>query len=225
MKKVFLIFLSFFLCISIHAQKGNLTPTRSEGLKEGTNNIHGGARLGFTASEITKDGFPFEGYRKFGAFAGWFVNFSVSKNGKWLIQPEINFVMKGCKHVPRTDENGILYGDKYRLQLMYGEIPIILKWRIFKGFELEAGSAFGILFKNTDAEEVNDEKNYGAPPFFRFEAAGILGLGYLFFNHLGINLRYEFSLLPVRKPRYSDWTYLLGGQHNRTFCFSVYYQF
>ena len=226
MKKGILLLLSFVFLISIYAQEGKLlSPPQSEGLKEGKNNFKGGLRLGFTASQITQDGFAFQGFKKIGAFAGAFVNVPVSRNGRWLIQPELNFIMKGCKHTPKTDENGNMLGDMYRLQLMYGEMPILVKWKIIKGLELELGPAFGILFKNTNIEEVNGYLNVGAPPFFRFDFSAVFGLNYLFYNHFGVSLRYENSLLPVRKPRAAHWIYLTSGQLNETFCFSVYYQF
>ena len=225
MKKEILILLFFVCFIALYAQEGRFTPTQPASLKEGKSNFSGGVRIGFTGSQITKDGFPFEGYNKFGAFTGVFVNFPVSKNGRWLIQPELNYIMKGCKHTPKTDENGNMYGPLYVLQLMYGEIPVLAKWRVVRGLELELGPAFGILFKNTDVEKVDGYTNVGAPPFFRFEFAGIIGIGYLFYNHLGVSLRYENSLLPVRKPRAIHWLYLDSGQHNQSFCFSVYYQF
>jgi len=225
MKKRILVFLTFIFFISGYAQEGKLKPTQSQGVQAGKSNFHGGIRAGFTGSLITGDGFPFQGFNKFGAYAGVFVNFPVSKNGKWLIQPELNFVMKGCKHSPKNDKDGNQQGNSYKLQLMYGEIPLIVKWRFFKGFELELGPSFGILFKNKNVEEVDGYTNVGAPPFSRFEFAGIVGVGYLFFNHLGVNLRYEASFLPVRKPKGADRYFLSRGQHNQSFCFSVYYQF
>jgi len=228
MKRGIFVLFSFILFISLWAQESNLAPTYSEGAKKGQGNFHAGIRLGFTGSIITGDGFPFQGYNKFGGYAGVFANFPVSKNGKWLIQPELNFIMKGCKHVPKTDESGIPVGsfkEHYVLQLMYLQLPVLAKWRFYRGFELEFGPAFGVLLQTTDVEKVDRFINVGAPPFARFEFSGIIGLGYLFFNHLGVNIRYESSLLPVRKPRAADWMYLLNGQHNQTFAFSVYYQF
>jgi hypothetical protein len=228
MKKIISFVLAFIFLVSLCAQEDRFIPTQPEGLKKGENNFHGGVRGGFTGSQITGDGFPFQGYNKFGGYVGAFVNYPVSRSGKWLVQPELNFIMKGCKHTPKYDENGNMIGpirDQYVLQLMYGQIPVLVKWRFFKGFELEAGPAFGILFKNTDVEKVNGYINVGAPPFARFEFSGILGLGYLFYNHIGVSLRYEASFLPVRKRTQHDYFYLLAGQHNQTFCFSVYYQF
>jgi hypothetical protein len=228
MKKGILILLSFIFFISIYAQKEQLTPAQSEGLKEGKSNFCAGIRIGFSCSQITSDGLPFQGYNKFGAFAGPFVNFPITKNGKWFIQPELNFIMKGCKHVPKFDEYGNIVGSvihKYVLQLMYGEIPLLVKWKIIKGFELELGPAFGVLFKNTDVEKVDNEPNIGATSFFRFEFAGIIGVNYCFDKHWGASLQYEGSLLPVRKPRAEHWLYVTSGQHNQSFCFSVYYQF
>ncbi|MCL2246505.1 MAG: PorT family protein [Lentimicrobiaceae bacterium] len=225
MKKEILLILSCIFLISLHAQENRFENTQPEGPKEGKSNFHAGVRLGCTGSQITQDGFPFQGYNKFGGFVGAFVNFPISKNGRWLIQPELNFIMKGCKHTPKTDEDGNMYGDKYVLQLMYGEIPVLAKWKIIKGLELEFGPAFGFLFKNTEVEKVNGYTNIGAPPFFRFDFSGAIGVNYLFLNHFGASIRYEASILPVRKPRVQHWMYLVRGQHNQTFCFSVYYQF
>ena len=234
MKKGIIALLSFIFFISLHAQesdsppKSDLTPTYSEGVKKGQNNFRAGIKAGLTASVISGDNFPFQGFNKLGAFLGPFVNVPVSRDGKWLMQMELNFIMKGCKHSPRFDENGNIVGpvtELYKLQLMYGQIPILAKWRFVRGFELEFGPAFGILFQTTDVEWVNTFLNIGAPPFARFEFSGIVGLNYLFYNHYGVSLRYESSLIPVRKPRASDWIYLLRGQYNSTFVFSVYYQF
>jgi hypothetical protein len=227
MKKGILVFLSFIFLISIYAQENYFKPTQPEGTKRGKSNFHGGIKAGFTGSQITEDGFSFQGFNKFGGYVGVFANLPVSKNGKWLIQPELNFIMKGCKHTVKFDENGGFIGpnrEEYWLQLMYGQIPIIVKWRFFKGFELEAGPAFGILFKNTGVEKVDGELNVGAPPFVRFEFSGIIGLGYLFYNHIGVNLRFEGSFLPVRKYRAHHY-FLTGGQHNQTFAFCIYNQF
>jgi len=228
MKKGIAILFCFFLISPIFSQESRFTPTTLEGAKAGKSNFHGGIRGGFTGSVITGDGFPFQGFNKFGGYAGGFVNFPVSKSGRWLIQPELNFIMKGCKHIPKTDEDGNIIGqvqEHYVLQLMYGQIALLAKWRFFKGFELEVGPAFGVLIKNTDVEKANGYLNVGAPPFARFEFSGIIGLGYLFYNHFGVNIRYEASFLPVRKPKASHWIYLLSGQYNQTFAFSVYYQF
>lgn len=220
---LFLLFSSIF--IVSYAQEKSFKHTQPESAQKGKSNFHGGVKVGFTASQITKDGFAFQGFNKFGGYAGVFANFPVSQNGKWLIQPELNFIMKGCKHTAKRDNDGNIYGDDYKLELMYGQIPILVKWRFFKGFELEVGPTFGILFKNTNVEKVNGYDNKGAPPFAYFEFSGIIGVGYLFFNHLGVNLRFEGSLLPVRKPKARDWLFLDGGQYNQTFSFCAYYQF
>jgi hypothetical protein len=228
MKKGIFFIISFFLLVSIFAQSNRWTSTNAEGAKQGRSNFHGGIKGGFTGSQITGDGFPFQGFNKFGGYAGLFVNFPVSRNGKWLLQTELNFIMKGCKHLQKFDEDGEPIGpvhEDYVLQLMYGQLPLLVKWRFFKGFELEVGPAFGILIKNADVEQVNGYLNVGAPRFARYEFSGIIGLGYLFFNHLGVNVRFEGSFLPVRKISRHHYTYLLAGQHNQTFAFSVYYQF
>ena len=227
MKRIFFILFLLFFVFSVFAQGSYFTPTGSEGVQKGKSNFRGGIRAGFTGSQITEDGFNFQGFNKFGGYAGVFVNVPVSKNKKWLIQPELNFIMKGCKHTPKRSDDGNVTGNHYVLQLMYGQIPLLVKWRIVRGLELEAGPAFGIIFKNTDVEKLdgNDKPEKGRPPFARFEFLGIVGLGYLFYNHIGVNLRFEGSFLPVRKYNRNHYTYLSGGQYNQTIAFSVYYQF
>jgi hypothetical protein len=225
MKNGIFILLFFIFFISLCAQETTFEPTEPEGLTEGKSNFRGGVRVGLNTSQITKDGFSFEGYNKLGAFVGLFANFPVSKSGKWLIQSELNFMMKGCKHVPKRDEFGNVFGNHYWLQLMYCEIPVVAKWKFYKGFEVETGTAFGVLLKNRNVEKVNGYYNIGLPPFYRFEFSGIIGLNYLFYKHFGASLRYEFSILPVRRKAASDYLYLTGGQHNQSFCFSAYYQF
>ena len=228
MKKGILIFFSFLFLISVYAQDSYFSSTSSDGIKKGESNFHGGVRAGLTASQITQDGFAFQGWNKIGGYVGVFANVPVERNGKWFIQPELNFIMKGCKHTVKFDEDGNIIGpnrEDYVLQLMYGQIPLLVKWRFFKGFELEAGPAFGILFKNRDVEKVDGYLNVGAPPFARFEFSGIIGIGYLFNNHIGVSLRFEGSLLPVRKYNAHHHTYISGGQHNQTFAFSAFYQF
>ena len=228
MKNGLLVLLSFFLFLTLYSQESYFSPTQSQGIESGKSNFHGGVKAGLTASIITEDKFPFQGFNKIGGYVGVFANHPVSKNGKWLLQPELNFIMKGCKHTVKYDENGNFIGpnrEEYVLQLMYGQIPLLVKWRVIKGFELEAGPAFGILFKNKDIEKVDGELNVGSPPFFRFEFSGIIGVGYLFYNHVGVNLRFEGSFLPVRKYNAHHHIYISGGQHNQTFAFIVYYQF
>jgi len=228
MRKGILALLPFLLFISLCAQVEEIAPTTPDDIKKGKSSFRGGLRAGFTGSIITGDTYPFQGYNKFGGYVGAFVNIPVSRSGRWLMQPELNFMMKGCKHSLKFDENGMLIGnvrDSYRLQLMYAQIPVLARWKVIKGFEFEFGPCFGILLKTVDVEEANGYLNVGAPPFARFEFSGIIGIGYLFFNHLGVSLRYESSLLPVRKPRASDWIYLNRGQYNQTFAFSAYYQF
>jgi hypothetical protein len=224
MKKGLLFLPTLFIFISLSAQESNLEPTTPEPIKRGLSNFSGGFKAGFTASLMTKDGYFFEGYNKLGAYAGGFVNFPVSKDGRWLIQPEMSFIMKGCNHLQKYDEDGWPIGNSYRVQLMYAQMPVLVKWKIITGFELEFGPTFGILFKDRDVEWFNKLRESGHQPFQRFEFSAMIGIGYLFNNHYGVSLRYESSLMPVRKFG-DDFFFFFRGQYNQSFVFSAYYQF
>jgi hypothetical protein len=57
-----------------------------------------------------------------------------------------------------------------------------------------------------------------------YEISLDIGIGYIFKQHYGINLRWSTSILPVRKPGYRR-AYLNKYQFNDLLAFSVFYQF
>jgi hypothetical protein len=179
----------------------------------------GGLRVGFTGSQISGD--DLSGFHKFGAYAGGFVNVPISPNGKWKIQPEINFTMKGSS----TYYRGVRARNatnKYVLTLLYVDVPIFFKWNPWRGLELEAGPSFNILCY---AEERNVYgKMPGRKPFRWGELAGTIGVSYLFKEHYGIDLRWSCSIIPVRIP---DWVVnrRIWKQYNDVLAFSFFYQF
>ena len=184
-------------------------------------NFKGGLRAGFTASQMSGD--ELSGFHKMGAYAGGFVNWRFVQNERWAIQPEINFVMKGSSTYLKADKNGNI-GNKYVLTLYYVEVPVLAKYRIIKGLEVEFGPTFGVLFAETEKDA--NGKMTGRMPFRRFELCGMAGVSYTFKEHYGLNLRFVQTAIPVRvnDGNHSN-AYLTKKQFSTEIAFSLFYQF
>ena len=206
----------FFLIICLLT----VTYTYSQDERSKTeSNFKGGVRAGFTASQISGD--DLSGYNKFGGYTGAFVNFPLVKDKKWLFQFELNFIMKGSSTFSTVNADGML-SDKYVLTLMYIESPFLVKWLPLKGIELELGPSLNFLCYG--AEKFNGFKEPGRQPFRFYEIAVVVGVGYLFKSHLGINFRWSSSIVPVRVPNFV-FNRLIKKQFNDSLALSLYYQF
>ena len=184
-------------------------------------NFKGGIRIGFTATQMSGD--DLSGFHKLGACAGGFVNWRFAQNERWAIQPEINFIMKGSSVFLRANKDGNI-GQKYVLSLGYVEVPVLVKFNIVKGLELELGPALDVLLYGIERDA--NGKIPGRQPFRRFGMTGMAGVSYTFAQHFGLDLRYANSLIPVRVPDGHHSQYrIVKKQFSSEIVFSVHYQF
>ncbi len=187
---------------------------------------------GISTSQV--DGDTYAGYDKVGFFAGGFVTKKFSPESKWSASFEITYIQKGSRKVPRPDKGDYRF---YKLNLNYAEVPLLIKYAFTipdsaSGqkikFQLEGGIAVGALVGSY--EENTNGPVVGGVPFQRADYSTILGLNYFLSSHIGFNVRYEYSILPVRKGAigqyYQNWTYrfLKPGYYNNLILFSFRYQ-
>ena len=192
----------------------------TQALSESKSNFKGGVRAGITATQISGD--DLSGFNKLGGYAGVYVSFPIHQNGKWFIQTELNFMMKGSAIFTRgVDDPNI--GRRYNLTLFYTETPFIVKYKMYKGLEFELGPTFNFLFAYREMGDEGSLKNI-RPKFSIFELSILAGVNYLFKEHWGVSFRYTNSLLPVRKP---NWIVnkKFRLQYNTALALSLYYQF
>lgn len=184
-------------------------------------NFRGGLRAGISMTQISGD--DLSGFHKLGAYAGGFVNWRFIQNDRWSIQPEINFVMKGSSTYLKADKNGNV-GPKYVLTMYYVEVPVLAKFRIVKGLEVEFGPTFGVLTHATE-KDANGIMN-ARMPFRWYELCAMGGISYLIKEHYGISLRYVQTLVPVRvcDERHSPYR-INKKQFSSEIALSVFYQF
>jgi hypothetical protein len=192
--KLFIIVLVNIFCISLSAQRFN-----------------GGILAGFNASQI--DGDKLAGYNKLGILVGTFVNTDFTN--KLGGQLELKYSAKGSS-TAKDDFN------KLKVRLNYIDIPVLLTYEAVKNLTLQGGLSFNYLFsaKYFDGawfDDLSIDPN-------KFETALQAGINYKFFEAFDINLRYNYSLIPVRKEDSGDTFLDEGLWFNNVVSFALYFQ-
>ncbi len=173
----------------------------------------GGVFAGLSASQL--DGDNWGGYSKAGLNFGIYTNTAL--NNYIDAQLELRYIQKGSKS--DSKDNSVYYLSK----LNYVELPLFLKYSFLDKFSANIGLAAGYLQSSTE-----DKDGFGDlpadPDFNKFEFSGLAGVEYEIINNLYFNVRFNYSILPVRSHP-GDQTYFLDkGQYNNVLTFSVHYQ-
>ncbi len=213
---LFLFSIFYFLFSSVHAQQFKV-----------------GLLGGISTSQV--DGDTYAGYNKAGLLAGGFVTKFFSSESKWSASFEIMYIQKGSRKVPHPEK-----GDytNYSLKMNYAEVPILVKYNFSTvdsanehrmKFALEGGFAIGALVYSKEEDAFGQVP--GGTPFQKSDYSIILGLNYFLTEHIGFDVRTEYSIVPVRKggtsSYYQNWTYKIfkPGYYNNLLVFSLRYQF
>jgi len=179
----------------------------------GAQTFGGGLFAGLSASQL--DGDNWGGYNKAGISFGIYTNAKL--NNYVDVQLELKYIQKGSKSDEETDN--VFYHSK----LNYIELPIFLKYKFLGRFSANVGVAAGYLQKATENKDrIGDEP--AKPPFDKFEFSGLAGLEYQLTDNLFFNLRFNYSMLPIRSHPGDQVYYLNRGQYNNVLTFAVYYQ-
>ena len=174
----------------------------------------GGAVVGLSASQV--DGDRYRGFNKLGLLGGAYIKrmFTYTVEG----QMELRYIMKGAYESENID-NAIYY----KLVLHYVDIPVTVHYLYKKNFLLELGVAPEFIVYNREEDEYGETPE-GAPPFHKLTMSAIAGIGYILWDKITFNFRYNYSVVPIRNHP-SGQTYLLNrGQYNNVLTFAVYYQ-
>ncbi len=173
----------------------------------------GGILGGLSASQL--DGDNWDGYHKAGLSFGVYTNAKLNKHID--AQLEIRYVQKGSKS--DNEDRGTFYLSK----LNYIEMPVFFKYKFLNRFTANIGLAVGYLQKSTeDKDAVGDEP--ADPAFDKFEFSGLAGVEYKIIEKLFFNVRFNYSIFPVRAHPGDQTFFLNRGQYNNVLTFTVYYQ-
>lgn len=162
--------------------------------------FHGGLLGGITMTQVQNDNSG--GFNKIGLYFGGYI--LTEFNDMWIGEIGMNYAAKGSREVNR-DKNDVY--NKYVMRLGYIEFPVIIKFRLQK-FDFELGPSFGFLIYGKEFDQYGEQQS--PTEFERFELAAIIGVNYMFNEKLGLDLRSQTSILPIRTP--NDGVYYTNGQ-------------
>lgn len=197
------------------------------------NQFKAGLIAGIVGSQIDGDGYA--GYNKAGLQAGAFVSSKISKNTRWSAMFEITYIQKGSRKIPHPDQGDFV---EYKCKLDYVEVPAMVKYDFSftdstgKGrlnFGVFGGIAVGALVNSEESDAFGILT--GGTPFKKAELSYVLGLSYSLSQHIGFEIRTQYSVLPVRDGGtsiyYPSWTsnILRPGYYNNLLVFSARYRF
>lgn len=148
--------------------------------------FNGGIIGGLSTSQI--DGDTQKGYKKLGFYSGLYVGRDFSKLFGFKI--ELLYIGKGAKKTINKIE-------EFKTSLHYVEMPLLLNIKPVSGFQFNIGLAGAYI-----ANHKLYERGYQIPKdkydINKFDWGGIITAEYYFSQNLAINVRFEYSLVPMR---------------------------
>ena len=205
----------FFLTV---AMLGFITTTYAQkinyGIKAGTNfsNISGDTEV--------------DNYRV-GLYGGLFVE--VGLTDRISIQPEVLYSSQGAHETFKTFDASGVSSEEYTLRLEYLNVPVMFKYKVYNGLNVQVGPQVGFLLNVDQKTEVG---SYGYTLYDETENIneyitdvnfGVnFGLGYEFNNGLFFDGRYNLGAINIaQEDNLSKGTEL----KNHTFQVGVGYKF
>lgn len=163
-----------------------------------------GVLAGLSTSQI--DGDTQKDYKKPGGYAG--VNINIEFNELWGAKVELMYIGKGAKKVINEIE-------EFNTTLHYLEMPLLITFKPINKFEFDFGLAPSYLISSKIVkygyaieENLHNMHNY--------DLGGIISGSYYFTEKLGINVRFEYSIIPVKTEPH-NW-------YNSNMSFGVVYK-
>lgn len=196
---------------------------RSSWYEEEVKTFTGGFAAGLNLAQV--DGDLYFGYNKPGLSAGGFVR--VHFNQQWSACGELLFSQKGSRGnaVIESPYMGT-YVARCNIGLSYLEAPVTIQYD-FGAFSLETGVSYAVLLKTNEwilaqqqpvISEVGNRFNSTDLDF-------IAGASRKLYKHWYLNVRFQYSLVPMRPYERIPAGYGWGtsGQFNNLFCVRLLY--
>ncbi|MGZ3861976.1 MAG: outer membrane beta-barrel protein [Bacteroidia bacterium] len=158
------------------------------------------------------DGDTYSGYKKPGYYFGVGINRQISKRVE--LEFDIIALQKGVRFNYKTDSASLNDPNNHfsLIRLNYVEIPLSIRFS-YKKFRWEVGSYFSYLVKNPpyNRSEIGfiDDPNYK-----NVDYGWLVGGGFKIRPNVLINLRWEYSYVPIR-DYYPSTTGIYHGQFPR----------
>lgn len=162
--------------------------------------FYGGLLLGTNFTQV--DGDNYAGFRKIGLNAGGIVYAKVGP--RVALSMEILFSQKGARgHKIQPANSDTMFIHKYRIDLNYAEVPIMINYFDKRKSHFGAGFSYSQLISSKETVSTNPryaitdfDKTY---PFKKNDINAVICFNLHMAGGFFLNYRYQYSLMPVRE--------------------------
>ena len=175
----------------------------------------GGALLGFNASQVEGD--TYKGYNKPGLVAGFYVETDIAP--AIFAAMEIKYSQKGARKKSTSKDP-----TKYIMRLNYIDLPVYMAFRTSNKSAIIAGVSTGFLISAKEIDEYGEFPTEDQNDFNTIDLEPLLGFQFDFLDNIKADLRFSFSVLPVRGKPVNTNYYWQNNQFNNVITLSLYYQ-
>lgn len=177
--------------------------------------FNGGVLAGFNGSQVEGDNY--KGYNKPGAVAGFYVETDIAP--AVFVGMEIKFNQKGARKKITTKDP-----EKYIMRLNYIDLPVYAGFRTGEWGAVLAGIQPGYLLSGKEFDVYGEFPREDKAEFNNLDLQALLGFQFDFLDYLKADLRFSFSVLPIRGKPIDTPVYWLNNQFNNVISLALYYQ-
>lgn len=212
------------ILLQLSLSPGAFAQNPSTFYEENPRTFYGGLLLGANFSQV--DGDNYAGYHKAGLNAGGIMYIRLEEQLAASI--ELNYAQKGSRSNKIQASNSRQYAvEKYYIDLNYAEIPLQLNYFDRRKSHFGGGLSYSRLISSK--ETIVTTPAFSKPdtlntfPFKKSDLGLVLGGSLHVWKGFFLNLRFQYSLLPIRKKIFPEFG--RAEQYNNTWTFRIMYLF
>jgi len=175
----------------------------------------GGILAGFNATQVEGD--TYKGYNKPGIVAGAYVETDIAP--AVFAAMEIKFSQKGARKKSTLKDPEI-----YIMRLNYVEMPVYVAFRTNERGSIIGGLSTGFLLSGKEFNIDGEFPPQDQEPFKKIDLQPFIGFQFDFLENVKADLRFAFSVLPVRGKPINTNYYWQNNQFNNVITLALYYQ-
>ena len=195
---IYLLLILLFSSVLVHGQK-----------------FEGGIGGGLSASQV--DGDTYSGFNKIGIIAGGWVSHNIFSNIDG--QLELMFVGKGAYET----NNKISPPIYYNLRLRFIDLPILLNFSYRKNVVFNLGMEPEYLVYH-QLKDANGPIQDVGQPYNNLSMSAVAGVGYKLFDKFIFNVRYSYSVFPIRPHAFNQTWFFNRGLYNNCLTVMLFYR-
>lgn len=181
--------------------------------------FEGGLIAGYNASQVEGD--TYKGYSKPGILAGVYVQTDLAP--AIFAGMEIKYAQKGSRNKIKPKDTD---PQKYIMRLSYIDVPFFMGFRTNDHGAIIGGISAGYLLSGKEFDEYGQFPPEDRNPFNNFDLQPFLGFQFDVLDRLKLDLRFAYSVLPIRGQPGEDATnyYWLNNQFNNVISLAMNYR-